>query len=272
MAQGDARAERLAALSKEQSDAMNDYYKALQEAMGDNKNPSAEDWKKIEEKVKEPDTKGYQERAQTLLDENPSDLTGFKTIQWMMNNARDPESSKTAIGLLEKYHMDRPEMADVCDRLTRGPGSALLPRLLVNSPHADVRGRACFAMAEGLKDDIQESEYIKGKDEKELEGMAGYLGAEKLDALKKLDVEKTQQEVEQTYERVVKEFSDVKLYAGTKHETTLGKRAGAALYEIRNLAVGKPTPEIEGVDLDSVAFKLSEYRGKVVLLDFWGNW
>ncbi len=31
-------------------------------------------------------------------------------------------------------------------------------------------------------------------------------------------------------------------------------------------------PEIEAEDLDGVTFKLSDYRGKVVVLDFWGNW
>ncbi|MBM4014145.1 MAG: hypothetical protein FJ293_04165 [Planctomycetes bacterium] len=42
---------------------------------------------------------------------------------------------------------------------------------------------------------------------------------------------------------------------------------------IASLAViGKPAPEIAGMDLDGVAFKLSDYRGKVVLLDFWGYW
>ena len=30
--------------------------------------------------------------------------------------------------------------------------------------------------------------------------------------------------------------------------------------------------EIEGTDQDGVAFKLSDYRGKVVVLDFWGDW
>ena len=30
--------------------------------------------------------------------------------------------------------------------------------------------------------------------------------------------------------------------------------------------------EIEGVDLDGVPFRLSDYRGKVVFLDFWGDW
>lgn len=35
---------------------------------------------------------------------------------------------------------------------------------------------------------------------------------------------------------------------------------------------GLPAPEIAGEDLDGVPLRLSDYRGKVVLLDFWGNW
>ncbi len=38
------------------------------------------------------------------------------------------------------------------------------------------------------------------------------------------------------------------------------------------VAVGKLAPEIEGEDLDGIPFKLSDYRGKVVMLDFWGDW
>ncbi len=36
--------------------------------------------------------------------------------------------------------------------------------------------------------------------------------------------------------------------------------------------IGEEAPEIEGVDLDGVEFKLSDYRGKVVMLDFYGDW
>ena len=36
--------------------------------------------------------------------------------------------------------------------------------------------------------------------------------------------------------------------------------------------VGQLAPEIEGTDIDGNEFKLSDYRGKVVLLDFWGDW
>ena len=38
------------------------------------------------------------------------------------------------------------------------------------------------------------------------------------------------------------------------------------------LEEGKTAPEIEGPDQDGKTFKLSDYRGKVVLLDFWGHW
>lgn len=36
--------------------------------------------------------------------------------------------------------------------------------------------------------------------------------------------------------------------------------------------VGELAPEIEGVDLEGVEFKLSNYRGKVVMLNFYGDW
>jgi hypothetical protein len=36
--------------------------------------------------------------------------------------------------------------------------------------------------------------------------------------------------------------------------------------------IGALAPEITGEDIDGAFFKLSDYRGKVVLLDFWGNW
>jgi len=55
-------------------------------------------------------------------------------------------------------------------------------------------------------------------------------------------------------------------------DTTYGKRAKAVKFELQHLQVGQPAPEIEGNDLDGVAFKLSDYRGKVVVLDFWGDW
>ena len=43
-------------------------------------------------------------------------------------------------------------------------------------------------------------------------------------------------------------------------------------FELEHLTVGKVAQEIDGADLDGVNFKLSDYRGKVVLIDFWADW
>lgn len=37
-------------------------------------------------------------------------------------------------------------------------------------------------------------------------------------------------------------------------------------------SMGMVVPDIEGIDLDGTAFKLSDYKGKVLFVDFWGDW
>jgi hypothetical protein len=273
----DARAERLSAITKEQRETSDAYFGAVEKALGENKNPSADDWNKAEAAVKtegkfpEPDSKAYEQRVQKLLDEDATDITAFHALAWMLDNMQAPEQHARTIALLEQHHMERVEMGTLCSRFAQ-KDRGLLDTLAAKSPHAEVRGQACFAQADALKRDMQYAERIHDPDAKDLERLQRNLGDEKFAALQKLDVAAAQKEVEQIYERIAKEYGDVKLYAGTKRETTLGKNADAALFEMRNLAVGKPAPQIEGVDLDSVAFKLSDYQGKVVLLDFWGNW
>jgi len=46
----------------------------------------------------------------------------------------------------------------------------------------------------------------------------------------------------------------------------------AKAFREQNLAVGKPVPDFTAKDIEGAEFKLSEYKGKVVLLDFWGFW
>lgn len=43
-----------------------------------------------------------------------------------------------------------------------------------------------------------------------------------------------------------------------------------ARYEIEHLRLGQVAPDFATVDQDGVAFELSDYRGRVVVLDFWG--
>jgi len=55
-------------------------------------------------------------------------------------------------------------------------------------------------------------------------------------------------------------------------ETSYAKKVAPLLFELQHLQVGKEAPDFEAMDQDGKSFKLSEYRGKVVVVDFWGFW
>lgn len=58
--------------------------------------------------------------------------------------------------------------------------------------------------------------------------------------------------------------------AGDKR--TYGALAEGFLYELDHLQIGMQAPDFEATDENGVKFKLSDYKDKVVVVDFWGNW
>ena len=65
---------------------------------------------------------------------------------------------------------------------------------------------------------------------------------------------------EELFERAADQYSDA-----------IGNNAKRELYTLRFLSIGKVAPDIQGEDQDGRQLKLSDYRGKVVLLDFWSQ-
>ena len=66
-----------------------------------------------------------------------------------------------------------------------------------------------------------------------------------------------------------------KLLKGIAEKATKKEVKEAARTELNHIvtfAIGKVIPEVEGEDSDGKKFKMSDYRGKVVLLDFWAGW
>lgn len=57
-----------------------------------------------------------------------------------------------------------------------------------------------------------------------------------------------------------------------ERSANLKEPAAGAKFMVSALSVGHIAPDITGRDLDGVPFKLSDYRGKVVLLTFSGDW
>ncbi len=67
-------------------------------------------------------------------------------------------------------------------------------------------------------------------------------------------------------------IADYKKVLELAPKTAFAESARGALNGLTILAIGMPAPEIEGKDLDGTPFKLSDYRGKAVMLSFWGHW
>jgi hypothetical protein len=247
--------DQYAALVKEFDSAQQAFYKAYSEAKTD-----AERQKAVQEKYPQPDK--FAAKFMELAQQHPKDPVAIDALVWVATRTGG-SSQKSAMEVLARDHANSDKMAGVCDSLiySDDPASeALLRKLMVANPHRDVQGRACLALALHLRQTLQS-----------LQALANHPDAidkATADRLKKLDATKVSQEAEHLLERASTSYADVK----HPFSKTIGDRAKGELYEIRFLAVGKDAPDIKGSDQDAKSFKLSDYRGKVVLLDFWGNW
>jgi thiol-disulfide isomerase/thioredoxin len=80
--------------------------------------------------------------------------------------------------------------------------------------------------------------------------------------------ETRQDEAEKLYQQFVTDFDG---RAQDPVEEALLGRAKGEVMNIRARGLGKPAPEMAGEDLDGLPMKLSDFRGKVVLISFWAT-
>ena len=203
-----------------------------------------------------------------LAKKHPKAPVAVDALVWIVTNVRRGNELAGALRILLKDHIKSDKLGTVCQRLTNKPSldsEKLLRRALAKSPHKKVRAQACLHLAAYLK--RQRVLFKALKEQPDPRRFEQFYGKEFTKQLASLDPDQLSKEVERLYERVLKSFADVRINDGT-----MGETARKELFAIRNLSLGKKAPDIEGVDIDGKRFKLSDYRGKVVLLDFWGHW
>jgi hypothetical protein len=182
----------------------------------------------------------YAGRFLEFAERNPKEPLAFDALMFVAINAGAGEEFKKAIDLLLKDHSDK--LISLCsvlaERPSAGPEKALRAIVEKTGDHT-LAGYASFTLAEILK---SKSESTETKPE---------------------EVSTLAKEAEALLDGVVKNFADV---------GGLADQAKEELFVLRNLAIGKTPPDISGEDGDGKNFKMSDYRGKVVVLDFWANW
>ena len=191
----------------------------------------------------------------------------FKAVSFAAQNG-DDDVVKQAMEIMVDKFADRTELARMLgrfERVVQFPSAVhmdFLDSLISKSSEDSVKGAAAYAkysllkgvpdMQEMMSSDPSIAEVVPEATKKFLEMETG----EEFDA-----------KLEGMLAALAKDYADVKV-----GRSTIGKMAEGELFVIKYLSVGKVAPDIEGIDLDGEEFKLSDYRGKVVLLDFWGDW
>jgi hypothetical protein len=218
-------------------------------------------------------------RLLELAEKNPNEpwtldaLTHVITMEyWLDNYSSHPGWGKDsrqarAIAILLRDFVQSDKLGETCKRSQFGfrkDCETFLRTVLEKNPHRLVQGQACLGLALFLNGRLNRLDLLKNQPA-ENRRYEGLYGKDYLDVLRQQDRDKAVAEVEAVFEQAGQKYGDVKLsYGGT-----VGDNAKKELFAIRHLAVGKEATDIEGPDQNGVRFKLSDYRGKVVLLYFW---
>jgi hypothetical protein len=252
-------AKTVAELKKESEAAQREVYKKY-EAM-------SEEEKKDDKKVNELFDEGEKAQAKryesafAMAKADPKSDAAAEAIDWLLGSPQvlHKPLGKQVLEFAAEHVAASPKIGNailVLGRFglsERGPAYAEAVAFLkaVEEKNKDrgVLGQVAMARAWQAKTKFDGAEYRKQKDADELAAAA-----------------------EKAFESAVKEFGEVKLAGREGEGQTVAQASKVELFELRNLRVGKTAPDIEGEDLDGTKFKLSDYKGTVVVVDFWGDW
>ncbi len=249
-------AEQFAAIEKEYRQAQQDFFTKYRAAK------TAEERQEAIKLQPRPDM--FADRFIELAKQFPDEPEAVKALAWVASNVRSGEKFDLALDILHKQYVESEHVGQVCQMLPYAQSvkaPQFLRDVMEKNPHESVKGMACFSLAKYLKRQVTMLNYMNSPET--VAQFKQFYGEEFVGWLQSLDADEVNQEVEGLFERVVEDST---------FSQNIRDSAERELFEIRNLAIGKVAPEIEGEDIDGVDFKLTDYRGKVVVLDFWGHW
>jgi len=215
----------------------------------------------------------YAARFLAIARDAGKEAIGLESCGWVLERVQSPGVRDETYALILAHHVEKPKLGEVVRSVRQHHSTAgserFLRAVLEKSPRHDVMGLATYSLANVLIGLARlHEELAVPASMPEGRAMYGaYYGAETLDEIGTRDPQEMRDEAGDLLEDVVADYPNVKgLHA------PLGLIAENDLFELRNLQIGMTAPDIVGADVDGVAFKLSDYRGKVVVLDFWGFW
>ncbi len=199
-----------------------------------------------------------------LAQADPGSEVSLKSCLWIVNAAQIAGSERqtveiisAATKILQEHFLSRPEMENCIaaaiaafleqkDRRQAERQPELLAeaaeKLMQVNSHPAVHARACFHLVERFMPNLWDRDFSHSEDSSTLRELCRkYLN------------------------RVKDEFAEFDhFYYGT-----YGKAAERYLFDLDHMLVGQTPPNLDGTDVSEKPVKLSDYRGKLVIVDFW---
>ncbi len=196
------------------------------------------------------------------------DPVAAEALYWIVGNARQGQAGGKAFALLLEKFPKSEKIGPACLMLGQNISPStedILRDLMQRESDTTTQGLAHYALSAMLK---TADRYVTMLDDAErAKQIEDYYGKDMVEYLQTKDSKAIQAELEQLFQIMLDKYREVESPRGN-----LGEIAERELFEIRNLAIGCTVPDIVAEDLDGTEFKLSDYRGKVVMIDFWGDW
>jgi hypothetical protein len=188
-----------------------------------------------------------QKKLTALALEKPADPEAVEILAMVIAEGDEKDkNTKAALDAIMTHHVASPKikpMVPMFGQIPKG-GDPILKAIEEKNPDKTIKAQAALTLGTSAKGKAKEA---KGEER------AGLIKAAEASLAR------------------VKTYVD----AGSAEGKKLIAQVNGALAGVKNIdliEVGKPVPDIEGVDTEGKKFKLSDYKGKVVLLDYWAFW
>ncbi len=212
----------------------------------------------------------YARRFLALAEKHAGDPVAVDALIHVATNEFTPGDSEQAADLLIRDHVAHEELRSLYAELGSPhlvhsqAGEKLLRAGLASAPTHSAQGAACCRLAEHLKYKARELRKLMEPhpDAWRLLFARACGGTAPHDARPGLP-ESLESEAVQLYTRLAEQYGDISV-----HNEPAVEIARNEIFKLRELARGKPAPQIDAPDVDARPMKLSDYRGKVVVLVF----
>jgi RNA polymerase sigma factor (sigma-70 family) len=269
---GTSATRAMAGLQKDSDATLERLYASLQKVGTD------EERKPLQQQITER-LAAFVDRALSIARENPADPAAIQALEFALRQTGNGATGalgklgSEALALVRARFLQSPDITAALYFISyqyTEPAYQLLADIAKRSPHAVIRGRAAYILGNAKAKDAEDVRMWRAAPEFFDHGEVQHPN-EVTARLQKSDPDVLEREATRWYTLVKEGYPGV-LLPESDPSANLGELADRGLFALQHLTLGKVAPDIAGEDLDVKPFKLSEYRGKVVVLIFCGNW